>query len=197
MNCRLDQGWFADPGPPRHDPGGKVSTALPKGVTGAAEYYGDKEQYRLWLRRLWDAGDHASPYLLWIGMNPSTATAEVNDPTVTRIIGFSKSWGYSHAVICNVMDYRATHPNDLLAVTPRSDRNMETILRFAHHADKIIMCHGILAPAKTLAHYGDEAKQALIDAGYLSRMFCLGKTLLKKPKHPLFLAGDTKLEPYP
>lgn len=182
--------------PKKHDPGGKVATALPKDMVGHAEFYGGNDEYRLWLDRMWGGATLATPYILWIGMNPSTATAEYNDPTITREINFTRSWGYSAYAKCNVMDFRATKQADLLkpGVEPRSARNLETIIDYARGAEKIILCYGV--PHKSLLHYGPETASVLRQRGYGAKLFCLGKTLLGNPRHPLYLRADTQLEPF-
>ncbi len=66
-----------------HDPGGKIKTKLPPNVRGDA-VFSPCGKYRCWLTRDW--GPVNSPRVLWILMNPSTADAEHNDPTITRCI---------------------------------------------------------------------------------------------------------------
>jgi hypothetical protein len=182
--------------PPEHNPGGKVKTPIAKGIVGDAEFYGSHKQYRLWLSRRWDALDKPVPYVLWVGMNPSTADADANDPTITREITFTKSWGYSSYIKTNVMDYRATNQKDLLAagVEPRSDRNLETIVTWAARADRIVLCYGVLP--KQLKHFGLDAVAALKGAGHASRLFSFGTSLNGFPRHPLYLASDTSLVPF-
>jgi hypothetical protein len=203
------QDLFDAPAPPKptHDPGGKVATPLPKGMWGYADFHGDNGQYRLWLSRQWGALEKAVQnidelitscrYVLWIGMNPSTAMELVNDPTVTREIGFSKTWGYEAYVKCNVMDYRATKPKDLWApgVVPCSDRNHATILKAARRADQIICCSGV-PPHKSLECYAQHVYKMLHEAGHQRKMFAFGYTLMGHPRHSLYLPSDKELEPF-
>ena len=70
-----------------HDPGGKVRLVLPDGMRAGATFCGPSNCYRTLLWREW--GDEGAPYALWIGMNPSTADATVDDRTVRREIGFT------------------------------------------------------------------------------------------------------------
>lgn len=51
--------------------------------------------------------------LVCLGLNPSTATAEINDPTIRKDIGFAKRWGLGRVLKINVYAYRATDPNDM------------------------------------------------------------------------------------
>jgi hypothetical protein len=188
----------AAPAKPKHDPGGKVETALPAGMRGGAEFYGSEDQYRLSLTRAWESAkaEMDTRYILWIGMNPSTARADVNDPTITREINFSKAWGYFKYVKCNVMDYRATNPRQLIDSNEpaQSDRNLGTILRLALRADKIVICYGVLD--KRLQHYADEIIERLKEDCHGPRLYCMGRTLLGHPRHPLYLSNETQLVPF-
>ena len=75
--------------------------------------------------------------MLWIGLNPSTADASFDDPTIGREIGFSMSWDCDAMVKCNIADYRATKPEALIApnVEPCSRINLPMIRDIAKHAD--------------------------------------------------------------
>jgi hypothetical protein len=176
-----------------HDPGGKVRTGLPTGMIGDARFHGEHHEYRLWLTRQWSA-NAVAPFLLWVGMNPSTADVNVNDPTISRIIRFSQTFGFRACTICNVMDYRATHPSDLCrpGVEPCSDKNLEVIIHAAFAAEKVILCHGLVP--KVLQKYPDTAVEALRSRNI--PLFCLGKTATGHPRHPLYLRSDTPLEPF-
>ena len=68
------------------------------------------QTWRYLLRRIWD---HDVPPCYWIMLNPSTADAEKNDPTVTRCIKFSHRWGHGGCVVLNIFAYRSTDPRGL------------------------------------------------------------------------------------
>ncbi len=84
-------------------------------------------RYALW--REWDA---SAPRLGFVLLNPSTADAENDDPTLRRCMGFARAWGYGSLQIVNLFAYRATVPDALRwvadAVGPENDRHIcETI----------------------------------------------------------------------
>jgi hypothetical protein len=62
-----------------------------------------KYRYALW--RNWDG---SKPYAMIIGLNPSTADENENDPTITRCINFAKSWGYGGVCVTNLFAYCAS-----------------------------------------------------------------------------------------
>lgn len=177
-----------------HDPGGKVRCALPDGVTGWAKFSACR-RYRTTLGR--DDVSTLVPakhgVILFCGMNPSTAEAEVDDPTIIREWHFTRRWGFAHYVKVNVGDYRATHPRDLLVpglIVCRKE-NIDEIAAQARSAAIVVMAHGVLP--KPLIEPGARITRMLRDiAGH--KLFCLGLTKGGAPRHPLYLRSDQKLE---
>lgn len=174
-----------------HDPGGKVRTKLANGMFGWA-HFSECDRYRHVLGRYWgDSPEEFSlePYALWIGMNPSTATAEVNDPTITREIAFTKALGLQCMVKCNVMDYRATKPRDLIGVQACSPGNVAEIVSHARLAEKVIAAWGEIAPGLRWS-YRAVVVQLRRDGVPL---WCLGTTKQGFPRHPLYVPKATQL----
>lgn len=172
-----------------HNAGGKVKTALPPGLHGDA-VFSECGRYRRLLRRWVGEGFPAHHWLL-IGMNPSTAEASFNDPTVSREWGFTTREGYKGFVKANIGDYRATCPADLgkPGVAPRSPENLPAILAAAAEADRVVMCYGNLP--RPLTEAGAETVAALRDTGI--DLWCFGTNANGSPKHPLYLKGTTPL----
>lgn len=172
-----------------HDPGGKVRIKLRDNIRGGATF-SDCGIYRPLLWRDWD-GAVKPGYVLWIGMNPSTADGDVDDPTVRRECDFTMSWGYGSYRKCNVMDMRATQPKSLLAadMIPRSGINLDMIVEQARSADIVVMAFGALH--KKLTPYGEEVVRRLELEGI--KMSCLGLTGNGSPRHPLYLRKDSEL----
>jgi hypothetical protein len=172
----------------RHDPGGKVRIKLRNSIKGGATF-SDCGQYRPLLWRDWPEAAN-SGHVLWIGMNPSTADGDVDDPTVRRECDFTAAWGFGSYRKCNVMDFRATQPKALLqpGVAPRSEINLKTIVEQARSAELVILAFGSLH--KKLRHYGEDVVSTLEAEGI--RAMCLGVTANGSPKHPLYLRKDAE-----
>ena len=60
-------------------------------------------KYRYRLSRIWD---DKKPLVLFIMLNPSTADAEQDDPTIRRCIAFAKNWGYGGFMAGNLFAFR-------------------------------------------------------------------------------------------
>lgn len=93
-------------------------------VTSGADI-SDCERYRYSLWRQWSDG----PAVMFIGLNPSTADATLDDPTIRRCMGFAKSWGFGKLLMTNLFAWRDTSPKDMLAaadpVGPRNDQALQ------------------------------------------------------------------------
>ncbi len=173
----------------KHDPGGKVRLALMEGVNGDATF-SDDGRYRRLMRR-WLGDRFPDRYIMFIGMNPSTADATVNDPTCAREWTFAQREGFDAMVKANVGDYRATHPKMLLepGVVASSPENLQAIRTAARDASRVVLCHGKLN--KALAPAGCELVEALKADGH--ELWCFGVNGDGSPKHPLYLRADTPL----
>lgn len=84
------------------------ATTLPA-VTGDA-YVSADGLYRYWLRRKWADGGRV---VCWIGLNPSVADADRNDPTVKLLIRDSFRWGYDEMLLLNANALISTDPKAL------------------------------------------------------------------------------------
>lgn len=172
-----------------HDPGGKVRLRLAEGVHGDVVMSQDG-RYRQRMRR-WLGEAFPERYILFIGMNPSTADATVDDPTCAREWTFARREGFSGMVKCNVGDYRATDPKMLVqsGVVAVSPANLPVIREAASGAGRVVLCHGKLN--KALASAGREIVETLRQDGV--PLWCFGTNADGSPKHPLYLRADTPL----
>lgn len=175
-----------------HDPGGKVRLPLLPGMTGGASF-SDCGRYRHALQRWW--GKKNGPYVLWIGMNPSTAEADVDDPTIRRELVHSQKLPVAGYVKVNVCDFRATKPEALRApgVVPCSSVNVSTIIMLARAAHTVVAAWGSMHVS--LQIYVREVERNLKNEGVI--LHCLGTTKSgNAPRHPLYVSYDTPLQEF-
>ena len=154
-------------------------------LRGTATLSGDRA-YRYLLTRRWGDG----PAMCWIMLNPSTADAAADDPTIRRCIGFARREGCGAIQVINLFALRAADSRELLTspdpVGPGGDgfllaRPLSACTVAAWGA------HGSL--------HGRSAEVRALLAGV--RLFCLGVTSGGEPRHPLYVRADVPLVPFP
>ena len=147
------------------------------------------ERYRYSLWRWWGAPPLA-PYppdmVAFICLNPSTADATLNDPTVTRCCNFAKRWGYGGMAMLNLFAHRDTDPKlMLLSNNPIGPLNNNAIRTVAEACAFRVCAWG--------AHGSHLGRDKIVT--WLLRdlpLYCLTLTKGGHPGHPLYLSGELK-----
>lgn len=133
-------------------------------------------QYRYLLRRTWRDD---LPSVLFVGLNPSTADAVSDDPTVRRCVAFARCWGFGSLAIANLFAYRSTDPSVLQRVEdPIGPRNDWWLKRLTEKAKLTIAAWGI---------HGALLERAEAVLPNLRNVHHLGRTKEGHPRHPLYL----------
>lgn len=149
--------------------------------------------YRYLLTRSW--GDERGPKALWVMLNPSTANADLDDPTIRRCISFSKRFGCTRLAVVNLFAYRATDPKELEGkqVYRIGPENTTHVLRQLHHEPPrhVVCAWG----ANMTANFIGKNMAGMIQRSGHTPM-CLGTTKSGAPRHPLYLRADTELVEY-
>jgi len=170
-----------------HDPGGKRVLSLPDGTKGGAIFRGDNDEYRVALVRQWDI---TLPSIMFGMMNPSEARADIDDPTIAKVCGFARRWGFGTAYISNIHAYRCTDQMRLTEVAdPVGPGNDEWIMNLAIASDRVVLAYGT-PKHKALRARGPQVARMLIAAGIKPHVFKLSVDGV--PYHPLYLPNDTK-----
>lgn len=123
-------------------------------------------------------------------LNPSTADAESDDPTIRKCMGFTKRWGYNEMRVVNLFAFRATNPKELEGThgPPRiGPDNNRYILSNAFWANLIVCAWG----ARGSLMGRDREVIDLIIGGKRS-LKALGLTKKGHPRHPLYMRNDSK-----
>lgn len=152
----------------------------------------DCGKYRYWLERRWSK----SHPMVFVMLNPSTANASVDDPTIRRCINFARREDHGGIVVVNLFGLRSTDPKFLKEahdpVGPENGRNIGTaLLMAATTSNRIICAWGSSEFARTQAQ--SLRRRA---ADFNVKLMCLGVTLKNHPRHPLYLRNDAKLIGY-
>lgn len=122
--------------------------------------------------------------MLFVMANPSTATAEISDPTCDRVVEYARAWGYSGVYVANVNPYRSTDPK--LVITPPEDIlriNDAWLISLARRCGYIVAAWGNVG-AGPLA---DRAAEILCR---YRPLHCLNENSTGTPVHPLYQRAD-------
>ncbi len=137
-------------------------------------------KYRYSLSRIWD---DSKPWLCWIMLNPSTADADVDDPTIRRCMGFAKQWGHGGIRVVNLFAFRSPYPNALHdADDPIGPMNNDAIIEATFQT-------------RTICAWGTngsimQRNLEVLDLLKAVKLECLAKTKYGHPQHPLYVKAD-------
>lgn len=146
-------------------------------------------RYRLW-RRWMDPSDPAYFDCVWVMLNPSTADADVDDPTIRRCMGFAKSWGFGGIEVVNLYALRATKPKHLLDhPDPEGPDNVQAWAQAGMHPQMRTMVAAWGAHCRMPGLPASRAYWSVGTAGWK----CVGWTKQGDPRHPLYVRGDQPL----
>jgi len=128
-------------------------------------------------------------YIPFVMLNPSTADAMEDDPTIRRCCGFAESFGYEGIVVLNLYAYRATDPRELKKLSLEEAIGKYNKGWWQHY----------LREEKVICGWGNNADKRVVESFWQFcqnngvQTYCLGVTKNNQPKHPLYLKADTQL----
>lgn len=157
-----------------------ITRSHTKGDAPSTAVYSECEGYRYSLTRVWDSDAHK---VMFVMLNPSTATEMQNDPTVERCERRARHLGYGGFRVTNIFAWRATDPRDMRAAPdPVGPQNDAVLADGSAWADDIIAAWGVHG-----AHLGRGpfvAQTLMVGAAPL---YHLGLSKGGHPRHPLYL----------
>ena len=125
---------------------------------------------------------------LFVMLNPSTADASLDDPTIRRCRRFVDSWGCAGITVANLHALQATNPMALWShVDPVGPDNDMYLSGVAAEYEDVVFA------------WGNNAKPGRVDKVYSifkrrgRKIWCLGTTKSGAPRHPLYVRGDRPL----
>lgn len=142
-------------------------------------------RYRYTLTRVWARGGRTC---VWVMLNPSSADAREDDPTIRRCVDFSKRWGCSSLLVVNLFAWIETDSAKLAVVADPVGPDNERVLDGAmEHASLLV------------AAWGTKGTMLGRDRSVLRRMRGACALRLTKdghPEHPLYVPADIELVPF-
>ena len=152
-------------------------------TSGAAFSACRRYRYALWRR--WAHG----PTVLFVMLNPSTADAHNDDPTIRRCIGFARAWGFGSLAVANLFGLRTPSPRVLArSAAPVGARNDRWLRKLQDEASLVLAAWG---------NHGRLRDRATAVRCLLSDLHTLGLTGAGQPRHPLYVAARTVPVPWP
>ena len=151
--------------------------------------YSQCERYRYALTRIWDVEGEK---VLFVMLNPSTATELSNDPTVERCERRARALGFGAFRVCNIFAWRETDPKLMRAqADPVGPENDAAIREGCVWADRVICAWGTHGAH---LHRGPVVEALIRDTGVTAHH--LGLTKHGHPRHPLYLGYAVQPEPW-
>lgn len=145
--------------------------------------------FRWELERIWGFYGRICVFVM---LNPSTADAILDDPTIRRCIAFAKYWGYDGIRVVNLVAFRATRPTDMLVwFLTRSQEELTEHMRLAVTATrqsdvaKVVCAFGRVPPVMQ-AH----AERVCRHIKLWRNLHAIKLNKDGSPAHPLYLRGD-------
>ena len=135
-----------------------------------------KHRYRL--SRHWDLN---KPQLLYIMLNPSIGNETIDDPTIRRLLSFTRKFDYGGFFVGNLFTYITPNPKILDTSIGLTNKNLNILTNLVSKVDKVVYAWG---------NYIEEPNELKT---FISNPMCFGKNINGTPKHPLYLPSDSKL----
>ena len=147
--------------------------------------FSDDRKYRYALWRIWNP---AKPFRLQIGLNPSKAGAEIDDPTITRGVKRAYLDGFGGFLQGNLYGYVSTIPDVLLGDGDFIGSENDDYLRWMiAHTNQTICGWGSFSPV---------VKRAQAVLAMITDPYCLGVNQDGQPMHPLYISYDIPVRHY-
>lgn len=141
-------------------------------------------KYRFHLNRDLGASGEGDKTILFVMLNPSTADASIDDPTIRKLRGFAQRLGYRKISVVNLFAYRATDPKQLKKVAdPVGEGNLGYVEMHAELANLIVCAWGT---GGTFNQQNEKTLKRLCKFD----LYALEITKGGHPKHPLYVSYE-------
>lgn len=149
-------------------------------ISRSADISNDKKD-RFSLSRIWDS---KKPKALYIMLNPSYADDESDDPTIRRLIFFSKKFKFGGFYVTNLFTQITPYPKELNLDNNSKKKNLKIISELIKKSDLIVYA------------WGNLVSEPIELRKLIESPLCFGINKNGTPKHPLYLRSDTKLQDF-
>lgn len=158
--------------------------------------FSDCGKYRFVLWRIWN---HDLPRLMVIGLNPSTANAETDDPTIKRVMSVAANNGYGGIYMTNCFPIVSSDPSVLPGFTVDIHTDNYVDDQWKRNTKELIATRQICADVvfawgnfKIVRESGQD--KILSESFPRALAFYINKN--GSPKHPLYCKSNTVFVPF-
>jgi hypothetical protein len=160
-------------------------------MSGASISGDGQFRYRLWRNLQASLENGSKGTVVFVMLNPSTADAIENDPTIRRCINFAMDWGYTKLEVVNLSPVRTKSPDELIWKKeewqmPWDVQNHWVVEEVIDQADLVVAAWG----ANVVRCDLETRAQDVID--YCEELYVLGLTKSGHPRHPLYVPKGTQ-----
>ena len=154
-----------------------MDSIIKNNILRKAKFSNDKK-HRYKLSRHWDLN---KPQILYIMLNPSIGNESIDDPTIRRLLSFTKKFDYGGFFVGNLFTYITPNPKTLDTSIGLTNKNLNVLTNLVSKADEVVYAWG------NSIEEPNELKKLI------SNPMCFGKNLNGTPKHPLYLPSNSKI----
>jgi len=145
-----------------------------------ARFSNDKK-HRYKLSRHWDLN---KPQILYIMLNPSIGNESIDDPTIKRLLSFTRKFNYGGFFVGNLFTYITPNPKTLDTSIGLTNKNLNILHNLVSKVDKVVYA------------WGNSIEEPNEFKKFISGPMCFGKNLNGTPSHPLYLPSSSELESF-
>ncbi len=154
-----------------------MALSIKNNILRKAKFSIDKK-HRYELSRHWDL---SKSDILFIMLNPSIANEDIDDPTIKRLISFTRGFKHGGFFVANLFTYITPYSKTLDTSIGLTKLNLKTIKNLVNKVDEVIYA------------WGNSIKEPQELKNLVKNPKCFGKNLNGTPKHPLYLSSNSKL----
>ena len=142
-----------------------------------ARFSNDKK-HRYKLSRHWDLN---KSQILYIMLNPSIGNESIDDPTIKRLISFTRKFDYGGFFVGNLFTYITPNPKTLDTSIGLTNKNLNVLENLVSKVDNVVYA------------WGSSIEEPKEFRKFIFNPMCFGKNLNGTPKHPLYLPSSSKI----
>ena len=154
-----------------------MDSIIKNNILRKARFSNDKK-HRYKLSRHWDLN---KSQILYIMLNPSIGNESIDDPTIRRLISFTRKFDYGGFFVGNLFTYITPNPKTLDTSIGLTNKNLNVLENLVSKVDNVVYA------------WGSSIEEPKEFRKFIFNPMCFGKNLNGTPKHPLYLPSSSKI----